>query len=178
MKRIVWILVFSASIGTSAVLACGDKFVAFGQGIRLQRIYAAAHPAAILVYLRPESPLAQPANRDRLVGLLRLAGHRPQVISTSDELRGAVTTGEFDLLLTEPADLASVRDTAKSAKVAPSVVQLLWEPADQDVERLDQQDECAARVSRRSHELLIVLNDVMDQRHKGVASISCQRKRT
>jgi len=177
MQRIMTILVLSAAVCTTNAVACGDKFVAFGQGIRLQRIYAAAHPAAILVYLRPDSPLALPANRDRLVNLLRLAGHRPQVVSTSAELRGAAATGEFDLLLTEPADVAAVREAAKSAKVAPSVVQLLWEPATQDLERLDQQDECAARVSRRSHELLMVVNDVMDQRQKG-ATVSCRRSRT
>ncbi|MDQ6803171.1 MAG: hypothetical protein M3041_20395, partial [Acidobacteriota bacterium] len=146
-------------------------------GVRLQRIYAATHPAAILLYLRPESPLAAPANRERLVGILRLAGHRPQVVSTSNELRGAVATGEFDLLLTEPADMALVREATKAAKAEPAIVQLYWEPSSQDLERLDQRDECAARVSRRSHELLIVVNDVMDQRHKGLA-VSCRRSRT
>jgi hypothetical protein len=177
MQKLVSILVLTTAVWTPNAAACGDKFVAFGQGIRLQRIYAATHPAAILVYLEPDSELALPANRDRLVNLLRLAGHRPQIVSTSAELRGAAATGEFDLLLTEPADAATARDAAKSAKVAPSIVQLLWEPATQDLERLDRQDECVVPVRRRSHDLLLVVNDVMDQRQKG-RTVSCRRSRT
>jgi len=170
MQKLLSIVVLTAVVATPAALPCGDKFVAFGQGVRLQRIYAAEHPAAILIYVRPESPLGQPVNRDRLTGLLRLAGHRPQVVSTLAELQGAAATGEFDLLLTEPADASSVRDLAKSA----TIVQILWEPKREEIDQLD----CAAAVSKRSHDLLLVVNDVMEQRHKGVASVSCRRKRT
>ena len=174
MWRIVSVLALYAASSTSSVLACGDKFVAFGHGVRLQRIYAAEHPAAILVYLPAGSPLAEPANRDRLSGLLRLAGHRPQVVSSVDEMKGAAATGEFDLILAQPADATAARDAAKSA----AVIQLLWQPSREDLDRLDQRNECAAPVSKRNHELLFVINDVMEQRHKGVASVSCQRKRT
>lgn len=170
MKRIAWVLVLTSAAIAPNALGCGDKFVAFGQGIRLQRIYASAHPGAILVYLTPESPLALSANRDRLVNLLRLAGHRPQVVSTRDELRGAAATGEFDIVLTQPSEVASVRDAVKSA----TIVQLLWEPTREELARV----ECAAPVSKRNHELLMVVNDVMEQRHEGVAPVSCPRKRT
>ena len=170
MKKLLCTVFLCAVVASPAALACGDKFVAFGQGVRLQRIYAAEHPAAILIYVRPESPLGQPANRDRLTGLLRLAGHRPQVVSTLAELQGAAATGEYDLVLTEPADAQSVRDVAKSA----TVVQILWEPKREQIDQL----ECAAAVSKRSHDLLLVVNDVMEQRHKGVANVSCKRSRT
>jgi len=178
MRRVMSLLLLVAAAGAPKTFACGDKFVAFGQGIRFQLIYAAAHPGAILVYLQPGSTLAQPANRDRLVGILRLVGHRPQIVSAPEELLAAVTTGEFDIILTEPAEMMSVAESISAARIAPTVVQLLWEPTRQVLNNIDQQDKCTVAVTKRSHELLIVVNDVMDQRHNRAPSISCQRKRT
>src|SRR5579859_2530770 len=108
MQRVLSLLLLAAAAAAPETFACGDKFVAFGLGIRFERIYAAAHPGAILVYLQPGSTLAQPANRDRLVGILRLVGHRPEIVSEPEELRAAVATGEFDIILTEPAEMMVV----------------------------------------------------------------------
>lgn len=177
MRRAICLFMLAATAFTEAAIACGDKFVTFGQGVRLQRIYAAAHPGAILLYVTPGSPLSQPSNRDRLLNMLRLAGHRPQVASTRSELDAAAATGEFDLIFAEPADDGSVRNAAKSAKGSPVVVDVLWEPTREDLQRFADRDECSVSLTRRSHDLLIVVNDIMEQRHNGAASISCRRKR-
>jgi hypothetical protein len=176
MRRVnvcLWaLLVFSS---TNAI-ACGDKYVVFGQGVRFQRAYAAAHPANILLYLNPGSKWAAPENRERLLTLLRMVGHRPEAVSTIEELQAAVTTGHYDIVLTEFSAVAPATQTVANVKVRPSIIPMVFEPTRQEMKDIERQNSCAVQVSKRSHELLSVINGVMDQRLKGVIE-ACQRKR-
>src|SRR5205085_1738780 len=97
MRSRVLCLVGLLVVSSSNLLACGDKFVVFGQGVRFQRAYAAAHPANILVYLKPGSKWTTPENRERLLTVLRLVGHRPQAVTTLDEFQAAVATSNYDV---------------------------------------------------------------------------------
>ncbi len=174
MKRLgVWILALS-TVATSAI-ACGDKYVVFGQGVRFQRAYAAAHPATILVYLNPESKWSSPDNRERLLTALRMVGHRPDAVTTTDEMRTAMSTNKYDIVLTEFATIAQAADATSAASVHPTIIPMVFEPTRAEMARIEKENNCAVQVSKRSHELLTVINTVMDQRAKGVTE-ACQRK--
>ena len=155
--------------------ACGDKFVVFGQGVRFQRAYAAAHPAKILVYLQPGSKWATAENRERLLSVLRMVGHRPQAVSTADELKAAIGASDYDVVLTELSGVASATETIAAAKTRPSVIPMVFEPTRHELQEIERQNSCTVAVTRRSHELLTVINDIMDQRSKGITE-ACQRK--
>jgi len=155
--------------------ACGDKFVVFGQGVRFQRAYAAAHPANILVYLTRDSKWATTDNRERLLSVLRLVGHRPYAVTTADELQAAIATSNYDVILTELTSVGFVNETIAGAKARPTIVPMVFEPTREQMKEIEKQNSCTVAVSRRSHELLTVINDVMGQRSKGITE-ACQRK--
>ena len=176
MRSHVVCLVGLLVLSSSDVLACGDKFVVFGQGVRFQRAYAAAHPANILVYLKPDSKWASPENRERLLTVLRMVGHRPQAVTTLDEFQAAIATSNYDVVLTELSSVQVANETVAAAKVRPTVVPMVFEPTRAELKEIERQNSCTVAVSRRSHELLSVINDVMGQRTKGITE-ACQRKR-
>jgi hypothetical protein len=176
MRRLAVCLLAFGIVSSSNVLACGDKFVVFGQGVRFQRAYAAAHPANILVYLKPGSKWTTPENRDRLLMVLRMVGHRPQAVSTLDELQAAIATGNYDVVLTELSTVSTATEAIASAKMRPTVIPMVFEPSREELKQIERQNSCTVAVTRRSHELLTVINDVMGQRIKGVTE-ACQRKR-
>ena len=175
MRSHVVCLVGLLVLSSSNVLACGDKFVVFGQGVRFQRAYAAAHPANILVYLKPDSKWASPENRERLLTVLRMVGHRPQAATTLDEFQAAIATSNYDVVLTELSSVLVANETVNAAKVHPTVVPMVFEPTRAELKEIERQNSCTVAVSRRSHELLSVINDVMGQRSKGIME-ACQRK--
>jgi hypothetical protein len=155
----------------TTALGCGDKYVVFGQGVRFQRAYAATHPASIVVYLKGAAD-----QRERLLTILRMVGHRPQPASSIDELQAAVAGGKVDIVLTESGSVPAVNDALVSATVHPTIVPLLFAPTREQIAEIERQNSCAVQVSKRNHELLTVINDAMEQRRKGVTA-ACQRKR-
>jgi hypothetical protein len=175
MRSAVVCLVGLFLVASSSALACGDKFVVFGQGVRFQRAYAAAHPANILVYLKADSKWASPENRERLLTVLRMVGHRPQAVTTLDEFQAAIARSNYDVVLTELSSVPVANETVAAAKVRPTVVPMVFEPSRAELKEIERQNSCTVAVSRRSHELLSVINDVMGQRSKGITE-ACQRK--
>ena len=176
MRKLGVLLLIVALNSAATLFACGDKFVVFGQGVRFQRAYAATHPASILVYLKPGSRWTTPENRDRLLSVLRMVGHHPQAVSTVEELQAATATGTFDVLLTEFSTLPAATQAAAMSKKHPTIIPMAFEPTRAELEGFEKQNSCTVAVSKRSHELLTVINDVMASRIKGTGE-SCQRKR-
>ena len=175
MRKAIWLLFLA--IAVPHAFGCGDKYVAFGRGVRFQRAYAAAHPGAILVYANARSPLAAAQNRERLIGLLRMVGHRPQAVSTPQELQAAIATGEFEVVLADPAEARQVQSATEMGASHPTLVQLLVDPTRDELKRIESETPCAVEVTKRNHDLLGVVDDVIDQRHKGGA-VTCQRNRS
>jgi hypothetical protein len=66
------------ALGPAASEGCGDKFQRVGRGARFQRGYVALHPACVLLYARPQSPIAK-ALRD-LEPALKRAGPLPLLV--------------------------------------------------------------------------------------------------
>ena len=174
MRRLA-VFLLTCLVSSPSAFACGDKFVVFGQGVRFQRAYAAAHPASILVFLKPGSKWATSENRERLLMVLRMVGHRPQAVSTLDDLRDAAATGDYDVVLTELSTSAETSATIVNLKVPPTVIPMVFEPSRQELKEIERQKGCTVAVTRRSHELLTVINDVMGQRTRGVIA-GCARK--
>jgi hypothetical protein len=176
MRRIAAFALASAICLTSDALACGDKYVILGQGVRFQRAYAAAHPANILLFLKSGSKWSAQENRERLVTVLRLVGHHPDTVATIGELQAALGTNKYDVILTEFGTEADVTAVARDSSVHPTVVPVVLDPTRDQMKQLQVNDACAVQLSKRSHELLTVINVVMEQRSKGVTE-ACERKR-
>jgi hypothetical protein len=174
MRRVA-VFLLACVVFAPNTFACGDKFVVFGQGVRFQQAYAAAHPGNILVYLKPGSKWTTPENRERLLMVLRMVGHRAQAVSTLEELRAAAATAKYDVVLAELSTSAETTGTIINLNVRPTMIPMVFEPTRQELKEIEKQKGCTVAVSRRSHELLSVINAVMEQRTKGVTE-GCQRK--
>ena len=85
MRAAIAVLMLSLlALGPAASEGCGDKFQRVGRGARFQRGYMALHPACILLYARPQSPIAK-ALKD-LEPALKRAGHLPLLVERPEGL--------------------------------------------------------------------------------------------
>jgi hypothetical protein len=147
--------------------ACGDKFVIFGRGVRFRAVYAAAHPAAILVYMNPMSHVPLIDRDYHLVAALRLAGHRPSVVETRDELRDALTSASYDVLIADLEDAAGLETVVRQAASPPTVLPLVYKASGAEFAELAKKYSCLLKADRRNHQLLTVLDEVMRSKSAG-----------
>lgn len=111
MKRtLVIVALAAATVSTfgSDLSACGDKSLATG-GIRMQRALAAKYPASILIYMQPNSRIATAARELKLQEALRQVGHTYREVSSRDEFDTALRSGQFNVVMTDLADLTDVQ---------------------------------------------------------------------
>ena len=117
MKRRFGLLVVAAAVLAAGpdLNACGDKSLSPG-GIRMQRALAARYPASVLAYVPSNSPAASAARDLKLPDTLRFFGHRYHEVTTVAELRAAVETGQFNIVLADLGVAADVeRDLGSSS---------------------------------------------------------------
>ena len=107
-------------ITSGELLACGDKFLVASRGTRYQRAGQARETASILIYLPPSSTLPKAFERVS-EDVTRKAGYRLINVSNATELEQALRQGGWDLLLTDLADVQTVRGRVSGAS-APTVI--------------------------------------------------------
>ena len=147
--------------------ACGDKFVIFGRGVRFRAAYAAEHPAAILVYMNPMSHVPLVDRDFHLVATLRLAGHRPSIVETRDELRDALTSASYDVLIADLEDAVGLETEVRHSASPPTVVPLVYKASRAEFAELAKKYSCLLQADRRNHQLLTVLDEVMHSKSTG-----------
>ncbi len=91
------------------VLACGDKFLVVGRGVRYREAYASSHPASILLWLPSDA-----ATRGRVEARLdlehhlRLAGHKVRLVTDRQQFLRELRDGRFDLVIASWDDALSL----------------------------------------------------------------------
>ena len=122
MRRITLTLaVLSGSLLFSLPLtnACGDKALRIGRGARFQR---STHPASILIYVPSGTPETAATQAPRLQTFLKKAGHKPRIVQGTDGLSEALGSGQYDLVLTPLAEVASLQNQIDASPSKPLVV--------------------------------------------------------
>lgn len=144
---------------------CGDKFQRVGRGARFQRGYVALHPACILLYARPQSPIAK-ALRD-LEPALKRAGHQPLLVDRPDGLVPALKTGHYAVVMTELADVATIEAQARAAAVPPpSVLPVLHRPTQETKAGVEKEYNCVVESPGRKVDVLAEIDGLMERRVK------------
>jgi hypothetical protein len=117
------------------VLACGEKLLVLGRGIRFQSRHT-PRAASVLLYL-PQSGLGRLLSDPNLESTLREAGHAVRAVTTNADLESALRGGTFDVVLanvTDAADLERAKAvTERDAVVLPAVY--LVAPAQQQAKQ-------------------------------------------
>lgn len=125
MRRVFVIgLIATFAAGSVDLGACGDKFLRMGRSARFRR-YAAAHPAAILIY-RPVN--STPAGIEELKAVLKRAGHRPVAVDRGTSISIALAAAHYDLVIADYADADRIKNDLQSAAFKPELLPILHKP--------------------------------------------------
>jgi len=141
MKRFVQSMGVIAGIcllSLNVAEACGDKLLALSRAVRFQRAYAASHPANILVYAT-RAHTATPLKEPKLHATLKQAGHKLRTVESAGELELAVRSGQFDLVLADVADAASLKQRVESAPSRPLVLPVFSKPTKKELKAAEKE---------------------------------------
>ncbi len=152
--------------GTAAV-ACGDKLLAVGRGVRFQRVYT-AHDANLVIYVAGAQGRAALDNA-KLQNMLTRAGHKLQIVASGSQLDEALKSGKVDIVLMDFGDLAGIAEKLRSAPSKPIIVPVLFKPSKSELARAQKEYKFALKVPTGDFEYLTAINEAMRLRLKNGA---------
>jgi D-arabinose 1-dehydrogenase-like Zn-dependent alcohol dehydrogenase len=142
----------------TVALACGDKALTVGRGLRYGRAYAAIHPGTVMLYTRPGVALGP-----QLDIQLKRAGHKVVVANDASALRESLNANAVDVVLVSVTDAPAVEVQAATVASHPSLVCVKVEgekpPASPDPKRT-----CRLKASDQANKFLTEIDEVMKQR--------------
>src|SRR6266536_1615889 len=151
-KRALAIAAIAAGVltfGGGVAAGCGDKFVMIGGGSRVNR---SKFPSRVLVFMNPGSRIPAAEKEFHVEATLTAAGHKAKVVESEAEVQKALDSGSYDIVLADSADLP-----------------LLYKPTAAELSAAEKEANCLVRPSRKSSDLLAVIDETMRDRQKGVA---------
>jgi hypothetical protein len=146
-------------------LACGDKLVIVGRGMRPKRVKGSV-PASILVYADPKGSMPAALDAGHLRQDLEKAGHRVRSVGTREELDDALGTGSYDLVFTDIKSAPAIETEAKGAASKPTVLPTLFNPSDADLAAATKEYHCVVKAPGSQKDYLAVVNEAMAIRAK------------
>ena len=175
-----WLALFGVLAGVVLVsqpaLGCGDKLVLLGRGIRFQRMLATKHPAAILVYLRPESGISAADREYHLDSLLKLAGHKPHAVTNAADFTKELGAHSYDLVLADYSDAGALEKEMRGSKAKPTLVPVVYNPTEAERVAAEKQYSCLVAPAKKNYEMLTVVDDAMASRGEGTG-VKCHKAR-
>jgi len=163
---IVAALLAAFALGRSAAFGCGDKFVLIGGAARVNR---SKFPSRVLVYMNPASRVPAAEKEFHVEATLTAAGHKAKVVESEAEVEKAIETGKYDLVLADVADVANLRKQCGASASKPAVLPLLYKPTPAELSAAEKEANCLVRPSKKSSDLLAVIDETMKDRSKGIA---------
>ena len=131
MRRLTACALLLALIALSGprAIACGDKLLAIGRGLRFQHL-SAARQAKLVIY----SAGAQrgPLSSIKLQTTLKSAVHRVQIVQDRTQLDDALKAGQVDVVLVEDAELAGITRQLQVASSRPAILPIFVKPSKAD----------------------------------------------
>ena len=156
-------VVITALSGTAA-LACGDKLLAIGRGLRFQRADA-AHEANLVVYSAGTQNSAA-LSSTKLTTTLRRAVHSLQLVQGDSQLDEALKSGRVDVMLVDFTDIASITQHLQSASSRPVILPILVKPSKAALAAAQKEYKFALRASADDFEYLMAIDQAMKLRLK------------
>jgi len=170
MKRRVLVIAAAVAgaltLGGGIAFGCGDKFVLIGGGARVMR---SKFPSRVLVFMNPASRVPAAEKEFHVEATLTAAGHKAKVVESQAEVEKALESGKYDLVLADTADVPELRKRCGSTASKPAVLPLLYKPTAEELAAAEKEANCLVRPSKRSSDLLAVIDETMKDRIKGIA---------
>ena len=169
MKRLpllVAIVVGVLALAPGRATGCGDKFVLLGPGARVNR---SKFPSRVLVYMNPTSRVPEAEKQFHVEATLAAAGHKPTIVESEAEVERALESGRYDIVLADLADVAGLKARCGASASKPAVLPLLYKPTAEELVAAEKEANCLVRPSKKSSDLLAVIDETMQSRQKGLA---------
>ena len=154
-------------VGIGSALACGDKLLFMGNGINLALIIKSAHPATVLIYMNPGSQLPAADKEVQLQDVLKRAGHKARPIASRAEFLQTLTTGGYDVVVTDIADARTLKSDVETASGKPALVPVLYKASKDQVAVAQKQFGCPVKADR-NNSILKTIDEVMKNKQKGI----------
>jgi hypothetical protein len=145
-------------------LACGDKLLVVGRGLRPRHVRAATQPASILLYATPGGALPAALGEGGLQKDLERAGHRLNRVGTEEELTKALGTGSYDLVLADFKVAPRVEAAADQAPARPTVLPTLYKPSSAELKAARNQFKCVLNAPGDDKDYLAIVDEAMAKR--------------
>ena len=145
-------------------LACGDKLIIVGRGLRAKR--KAVSKASILVYSRPGTSLPAALGEGGLQKNLERAGHRISRVDTEQGLKEALGAGGHDLVLADLEAAPRVEAQANAAPAHPTVLPTLYNPSPAELKAAESAFQCVLKAPAKEKYYLAVVDEAMAARAK------------
>jgi hypothetical protein len=155
-----------ATAASGEVLACGDKLVIVGRGLRATRLQGAPHRASILVFADPAGSLPAALEEGHLRSDLERAGHRLRTATSREEFDTALGTGTYDLVLADFKTAALLEPAAKASASKPTVLPTLFHPSDAELSAASSQYTCVVKSPGDVKGYMSVINAALAERAK------------
>lgn len=168
MKRWFALLAVTVAVlGTGPDLnACGDKSLSPG-GIRRQRALAAQYPASVLAYAPSSSSVASAARELKLPETLRFIGHRYQEVTTLADLRTAIETGRYNIVLADFGAAGAVERELGPSSARVVFVPVAYKPTKAEAREAARQQRFLIKAPSRAVEYLATIAEAVAFRSAG-----------
>jgi hypothetical protein len=154
------------ALGQGIAAGCGDKFVLVSSAARVNR---SKFPSRVLVFMNPSSRVPAAEKEFHVEATLTAAGHKAKVVESEAEVQKALETGKYDLVLADVADVPELRKQCGASASKPAVLPLLYKPTAAELSVAEKEANCLVRPSKKSSDLLAVIDETMRDRSKGIA---------
>ncbi len=154
------------ALGQGVAAGCGDKFVLIGGAARINR---SKFPSRVLVFMNPASRVPAAEKEFHVEATLTAAGHKAKVVESEAEVQKALESGKYDLVLADVADVPELRKQCGASASKPAVLPLLYKPTPAELSAAEKEANCLVRPSKKSSDLLAVIDETMKDRSKGIA---------
>jgi len=141
--------------------ACGDKLLRMGRGARFQR---SMHPATILIYLPSTASATASTRAPQLQSFLKKAGHKARVVQGMDRLGEVLLSGQYDVVLTDLAEVAGVQKQIESLSSQPSIVPVVLKSTKAELTAAKKRYRCVVRNANNGDEYLDAIDEAMRSR--------------
>jgi ABC-type amino acid transport substrate-binding protein len=148
----------------SAALACGDKLLALGRGVRFQRIYAARQANLVIYSAGTQNGAALDSARLRTA--LKRTVRNLELASDGSQLDQTLKSGQVDVVLVYFADLAAIARQLQSAPSRPIILPVLIKPSRAEFAAAQSQYKFALKAAADELEFLTAIDEAMKAKLK------------
>jgi hypothetical protein len=166
-RALVTLLIAISALSGAVALACGDKLLAIGRGVRFQRIDA-AREANLVIYC-PGSQGGALLGNAKLQTALRRAVHKLELVQGGPQLDQALKAGRVDLVLVEFDQISGIARELQAAPSRPAILPVLVKPSKSELAAAQKEYRFALKATAGDLEYLAAIDEAKRLRLKAGA---------